>query len=154
LRRISGAVISTIHAFGQRLISQNALDLGIAPDFSVLEDDEAERILKEVMAGELRKTLSSGTPEEREPLEELCLGRKPGKLVADTGEFLRRCESRGLEISVIAPEALVPPPPPRGFGRGWRTNSPPSPRMPPPGTWPPRPGCCSPNSGAAGGRKG
>jgi ATP-dependent helicase/nuclease subunit A len=112
LRRISGAVISTIHAFGQRLISQNALDLGIAPDFSVLEDDEAERILKEVMAGELRKTLSSGTPEEREPLEELCLGRKPGKLVADTGEFLRRCESRGLEISVIAPEELVPPPPP------------------------------------------
>ncbi len=115
LRRISGAVISTIHAFGQRLIAQNALELGIAPDFTVLEDDEAARLLNEALARRLRKTLAAGAPEEREPLEELCLGRKPVRLISGTAEFLGRCESRGLDLETIDPEELaarpVPPPP-------------------------------------------
>jgi len=113
LRRISGAVISTIHAFGQRLIAQNALALGIAPDFSVLEEDEAERLLRETVSLELRRSLAAGDPGEVEPLEELCVARKPGRLVAATVEFLRRCESLGLEISLLDPgELLAGPSPP------------------------------------------
>ncbi len=110
LRRISGAVISTIHAFGQRLIAQNALALGIAPDFSVLEEDEAERLLRETVSRELRRSLSAGEPGEVESLEELCVARKPARLVAATVEFLRRGESLGLEISLLDPgELLVSP---------------------------------------------
>lgn len=111
LRRISGAVISTIHAFGQRLIAQNALALGIAPDFSVLEEDEAERLLRETLAAELRRSLASGDPGEVEALEEICVLRKPGNLVAAAAEFLRSCEKRGLEISLLDPAELLAFPP-------------------------------------------
>lgn len=114
LRRISGAVISTIHAFGQRLIAQNALSLGIAPDFTVLEEDEADRILMEVLSAELRRTLSVGAPEEREAMERLCLGRKPGRLIAATASFLSSCQSLGLDVSLLDVEELTSWPPPPG----------------------------------------
>lgn len=107
LRRISGAVISTIHAFGQRLIAQNALSLGIAPDFTVMEEDEADRILMEVLSAELRRTLSVGAPEEREAMERLCLGRKPGRLIAATASFLSSCQSLGLDVSLLDGEELT-----------------------------------------------
>gem|GEM_PF-669533 len=116
LRRISGAVISTIHAFGQRLIAQNALSLGIAPSFRVLEEDEAESLRKETMAAELRRSLSESSPEEREAMESLCLGRRPGDLVTAAGAFIHQCDSLGVDISVLAPEELLPVPAVPAYG--------------------------------------
>ncbi|MFH1037907.1 MAG: UvrD-helicase domain-containing protein [PVC group bacterium] len=110
LRRISGAVISTIHAFGQRLIAQNAIAIGIAPSFRVLEDDEADTMLKAAMSGELRRSLSGPSPEEKEAMEALCLGRKPGDIIAATGEFLHQCDSLGVDIAILVPEELLPAP--------------------------------------------
>ena len=110
LRRISGAVISTIHSFGQRLIAQNALSLGIAPSFRVLEDDESESLLKEALASELRRSLSGSSREEREAMEALCLGRKPRDLITAARVFIHQCDSLGVDISVLAPEELLPLP--------------------------------------------
>ncbi len=110
LRRISGAVISTIHAFGQRLIAQNALALGIAPSFRLLEDDEAVRMLNEAMARELRKSLASSLDGEREAMEAICIGRKPGMVIMAAGKLIHQCDSLGVDIAILAPEELLPLP--------------------------------------------
>ncbi|MEA1928874.1 MAG: UvrD-helicase domain-containing protein [Candidatus Auribacterota bacterium] len=111
LRRISGAVISTIHAFGQRLISQNAISLGIAPSFRLLEDDEATRMLNESLAQKLRDSLTSADSRERAAMESVCLGRKPGRVVVAAAEFIHQCESLGVDIAILAPEEVLPLPP-------------------------------------------
>lgn len=112
LRRLSGAVISTIHSFSQRLLAQNALYLGITPSFRVLEEDEAENLLRESLFHELRNSLNSSEDEENKAMKTICLGRKKTKTVIDAAaSFIRQCDSLGIDVAMLAPDELLPVPP-------------------------------------------
>lgn len=62
-RQVERAWVSTIHAFCTRLLQEYALEAGLDPQFSILDDPESAKILEE-SAGEALDGLCGERPEE------------------------------------------------------------------------------------------
>jgi ATP-dependent helicase/nuclease subunit A len=113
LEQPGGMRISTIHAFAQSLLRAFPLEAGLAPQFAVVEEQEARRMLARE-----REAVLAGTP-DRAALENLARLVPPtrfaevvGTLAQDRGRLLRAVERRqgvaGLEPALARALGLVP----------------------------------------------
>jgi len=74
-RRLDTARISTIHAFCMRLLKENALKLGLDPDFSLLSDPQSRLMVRETSRETLHDLLSQHDPHVIRLCEEWSLPR-------------------------------------------------------------------------------
>ena len=63
-RKVENAPISTIHGFCARLLRENALAAGIDPDFAVLDEHQADLILRSSLAEMLEEAFAGEVREE------------------------------------------------------------------------------------------
>lgn len=103
-RRVETARISTIHAFCAGLLRENALRLGIDPDFSLLDEAESFLMREDVARKTVHRLLSEENPEAQQAAAELGtagLLRHVEALLADSGsqEFL--AEYAGLDTDAL-----------------------------------------------------
>jgi ATP-dependent exoDNAse (exonuclease V) beta subunit len=109
LRRLSGAVISTIHAFAQQLVSRHALPLGLSPAGRVLEQDEADDLLDVAARDALRECLRDRDAAWVNDLERLGEGLGVNRLRAGLPVLVRQCALRGIDLTRCRPEDLATP---------------------------------------------
>ncbi len=113
LEQPGGMRISTIHAFAQSLLRAFPLEAGLAPQFAVVEDQDARAMLARE-----RETVLAGTP-DRSALEHLARLVPPtrfaevvGTLAATRGRLLRAVDSRqgltGFEAALARGLGLSP----------------------------------------------
>lgn len=62
-RRIETAYISTIHGFCSRLLQENPFEVGIDPHFTVLEEPEARRLLRQTVDAVISSAYETGDEE-------------------------------------------------------------------------------------------
>ncbi len=121
LRQLPAATISTIHSFCAGFLRERALDAGLPPGFTVLDQDEAESLLDECAQTELLARLNREPRTERSELppydpdfESFCnsarvLGGEYGIAVTDSVKALiHQAASLGLDLDNA--EDMLPPP--------------------------------------------
>ena len=99
-KRLSGAPISTIHAFCTRLLRENALACGLSPRFSVIEDEERTEILHDVTRNELLKRL--GDPKHlhfQEACQGIDLSTEPYGLYAALSSLVSQAAGKGASLN-------------------------------------------------------
>ncbi|MDX9974940.1 MAG: UvrD-helicase domain-containing protein [FCB group bacterium] len=104
-RRVEGARISTIHGFCSRLLRENALHLGLDPDFVVLPDAESRLMRGQAIATALHELLDEQDPVALQVASEYGVSRTQSTL----REFLNRpalLEHVGRNFPMDNPEAL------------------------------------------------
>ena len=121
LRQLPAAPICTFHSFCASFLRERALDAGLTPGFSVLDQDEADLILDESAKTELLARLNREPRLERSEMsafdpdfEAFCagvrvLGGKYGAAVTDIVKNLLR-QAAGKGIALDAAEDMLPPP--------------------------------------------
>ena len=107
LRRLPAAVISTIHAFAQQLLSRNALRMGLAPRLTVIEGAAAAELLADSIATALRTALTGQDEQLIKDLEMLCDGRKVGGIVDAATATIGLCAAWGIDLAGSDPASLV-----------------------------------------------
>jgi ATP-dependent helicase/nuclease subunit A len=121
LRQLPAAPICTIHSFCAGFLRERALDAGLTPGFSVLDQDEADLILDESAEAELLARLNralrpnhSDIPEYDPDLEAFCagvrvLGGEYGTAVTHIVNNLLR-QAAGKGVALDGAEDMLPPP--------------------------------------------
>ena len=106
---IERAWVSTIHGFCARLLRENAITAGLAPDFTVLDQASAEAMAREAAENALDQMFSERPVEMRGVLESLDLstddyGRKPdlARSLLDVYESMRVAGLRELPKARMA----------------------------------------------------
>ncbi len=107
LRRLSGATISTIHAFAQQLLSRHTLELGLSPTLTVLEETDAAILRNEAAQTALRKALSQGHPTSVHDLEKLCEGHGVTQIEQAVLQIIAKCATWGIDLENTDPASLV-----------------------------------------------
>ena len=128
LRQLPAAPISTIHSFCAGFLRERALDAGLPPGFTVLDQDDAETLLDECAQAELLARLNREPRAERSELppydpdfESFCnsarvLGGEYGTAVTDSVKALiHQAASLGLApgrpvFAQVKGAALLDPP--------------------------------------------
>ena len=121
LRQLPAAPICTIHSFCASFLRERALDAGLSPGFSVLDQDEADSLLEESVQTELLARLNreprrepSEMPMYDPDFEAFCagarvLGGEYGTAITDIVKNLL-CQAAGKGVALDGAEALLPPP--------------------------------------------
>ena len=121
LRQLPAAPICTIHSFCASFLRERALDAGLSPGFSVLDQDEADLLLEESAQTELLARLNrEPRPEHSEmpaydpDFEAFCagvrvLGGEYGAAITDIVKNLLR-QAAGKGIALDGAEDMLPPP--------------------------------------------
>jgi len=107
LRRLSGATISTIHAFAQQLLSRHTLELGLSPTLTVLEEADAAILRNEAAQATLRKALGHGHPTYVHDLEKLCEGHGVTQIEQALLQTIAKCAIWGIDLENTDPATLV-----------------------------------------------
>ncbi len=115
LRRLAGAHISTIHAFAQRLLAENALRVGVPPLFQVLDESPALQLCRAAVTRTVLERLAQPDAGAHR-LGELCRGLSVGRLVTILTDLLRRSRTLGLDLAGADRLAAPLPPPPTRAG--------------------------------------
>src|SRR5205085_8453818 len=104
-REAETAAISTIHAFCARLLRANALDAGLDPEFTVLEDVQAARLVIDAFDRALELFLEDarGTSEL-----DLAATYGPDRLRSMVTTVHARLRSRGERRPVLDPVEVAP----------------------------------------------
>lgn len=76
LRALSGAAISTIHAYARRLLVEHALLAGVSPSVALMEESSALELFEEVTGAHLLDALDGPDQAVKSALEMLCLTRR------------------------------------------------------------------------------
>ncbi|MBU1693286.1 MAG: UvrD-helicase domain-containing protein, partial [Verrucomicrobia bacterium] len=119
LRALPGSPICTIHSFCADLLRENALDAGLSPGFTILDEEAAGRLLDEAAREELLARLdrrpASGRPNRYDAdFEAFCrgmrvLGTSRGPTVLQAARaLLRQAAGKGLDLARA--EDWLPPP--------------------------------------------
>ena len=121
LRQLPAAPICTIHSFCASFLRERALDAGLSPGFSVLDQDEADSLLDESAQTELLARLNqeprlehSEIPAYDPDFEAFCagvrvLGGEYGMAMTDIVKNLLR-QAAGKGIALDGAEDMLPPP--------------------------------------------
>ena len=121
LRQLPAAPISTIHSFCAGFLRERALDAGLPPGFTVLDQDDAETLLDECAQAELLARLNREPRAERSELppydpdfESFCnsarvLGGEYGTAVTDSVKALIH-QAASLGLALDNAEDMLPPP--------------------------------------------
>lgn len=107
LRRLSGATISTIHAFAQQLLSRHTLELGLSPTLTVLEEADAAILRSDAAQSALRRALSQGHPAYAHDLEKLCEGHGVTQIEQASLQTIAKCATWGIDLEAVEPASLV-----------------------------------------------
>ena len=100
LRDLSGATISTIHSFAQRVIKENSILAGISPRMRILEesgepvpiyDEEAGKIVLDILEKPEHPAYSL--------IRELCQTARAGGVVQALSNFNSACINRGIDLA-------------------------------------------------------
>ena len=121
LRQLPAASICTIHSFCTSFLRERALDAGLPPGFSVLDQDAADELLDECAQAELLARLNRDPRPEASELppydpdfESFCagvrvLGGEYGTAVTDIVKTLLR-QAAGQGLALDHAEDMLPPP--------------------------------------------
>lgn len=121
LRQLPAASICTIHSFCTSFLRERALDAGLPPGFSVLDQDAADELLDECAQAELLARLNRDPRPEASELppydpdfESFCasvrvLGGEYGTAVTDMVKTLLR-QAAGQGLGLDHAEDMLPPP--------------------------------------------
>ena len=104
-RRIESARVSTIHAFCTGLLRENALRIGLDPDFTVVAEAESDLLRREVVTDTVHALLEGGDEAAVRAATEL--GTRP--LVKEMGAMLKRrrlLDRIGRDHPLQDPDAL------------------------------------------------
>jgi len=113
LHCLSSAFIGTIHAFCTRILRENALEIGLAPNFDTLIDNESTDLIQQIARQKLLEHL------ETDPhFRTFCSGAQPlsfgngfGTSVTETvADLIEQAE--GLDIDLKTATELLPSPQP------------------------------------------
>lgn len=85
-RQVDAARVSTIHSFCGSILRENALRLGMDPEWGVLGDADAERLMEEAVADTVRESLE----DESSPVSQLSLELNLAQIKTGLAEMLRR----------------------------------------------------------------
>ena len=107
LRRLSGATLSTIHAFAQQLLSAHTLYLGLSPNLTILEEADAEDLRMDMIEATLKESL---TGPDAGNLESLCDGRGVAGIEKGVDRTLRMAAAWGLALDKTDPASLITAP--------------------------------------------
>jgi len=107
LRRLSGATISTIHAFAQQLLARHTLELGLSPTLTVLEEADAAVLRSDAAQSALRAALSQGNPAYVHDLETLCESHGVEQIEKATLQTISLCATWGIDLEQADPSTLV-----------------------------------------------
>lgn len=106
-RRIDTARVSTIHSFCASILRENALRIGMDPDFSVMAEDESKLLRNETVTDTIHRLLDAGN----EPALRAATQLRTGTLIAQMNFLLghRRLMERIAQEheAVVDPERLV-----------------------------------------------
>lgn len=114
---VERAWVSTIHGFCARLLRENAIAAGLAPDFEVLDEAQAARMQRESAEEALDALFTERPQEMRRLLEAIDLSTSDGlrqddlaAALLDVYETMRESGARGIPTSAprsdVWPEAL------------------------------------------------
>ena len=92
LRGLDRMAVGTIHNFCGRLLRERALEAGLDPEFTVLDEAAAPPLLEEAARGAVVAALDEARPEALA----LCAGFGAGPLAALAGALVRERSVRGL----------------------------------------------------------
>ena len=113
LRALSGANISTIHSFAQKLLMENAVAAGISPSVRLVEEDEKDELFGECAEIILRRELGDSKSELRSVLQDICYERGTQKIIESAIGLIDKCRDHGLDLATAdADELVVKVPPP------------------------------------------
>ncbi|MEI8139674.1 MAG: UvrD-helicase domain-containing protein [bacterium] len=107
LRRLSGATISTIHAFAQQLLARHTLELGLSPTLTVLEEADAAILRNDAAQSALREALRNGCPAYIHDLETLCEGHGVEQIERAALQTITQCATWGIDLEQADPSLLV-----------------------------------------------
>lgn len=110
LKALPAANISTIHSFAQKLLSENAIEAGISPGWTVMEERDAEQLFEELMRQQLLELLGGGDAELKADMQSLCAATGVGRMVEAAIGLAGQLRSRGVELDGRDPAGLVPEP--------------------------------------------
>ena len=85
-RQVDAARVSTIHSFCGSILRENALRLGMDPEWGVLGDADAERLMEEAVNDTVRELLE----DESSPVTRLSLELNLAQIKTGLAEMLRR----------------------------------------------------------------
>lgn len=107
LRRLSGATISTIHAFAQQLLARHTLELGLSPTLTVLEDADASLLRQDAAQSALRQALREGQPGYIHDLEKICESFGVTQIEQAALQTITQCATWGIDLEQAEPAELV-----------------------------------------------
>ena len=107
LRRLSGATISTIHAFAQQLLARHTLELGLSPTLTVLEEADADVLRNDAAQSALRDALRHGSPAYVHDLETLCESHGVTQIEKAALQTITQCATWGIDLEKADPASLV-----------------------------------------------
>ena len=116
LRALPAAPICTFHAFCAGLLREHAIEAGLSPAFSILDEEETGQLLEDAARTELLARLRAGGPEYDPDFAAFCsatrlFGGLRASGVAGTAQALVR-QAAGLGLSLESAESWLPPPSP------------------------------------------
>lgn len=85
-RQVDGARVSTIHSFCGSILRENALRIGMDPDWGVLADADAERLMEEAVNGTVRELLE----DDLSPVTQLSMELTLAQIKSGLAEMLQR----------------------------------------------------------------
>jgi ATP-dependent exoDNAse (exonuclease V) beta subunit len=97
-RTLDGAVITTIHGFCARLLREFPVEARVDPQFLLLDEHRAARLLESVVEEALTEFISAGHVE----ISRLTLGVGRGKLAAALAQLYRDVRGQGLSLTDLA----------------------------------------------------
>ncbi|MDW8208000.1 MAG: UvrD-helicase domain-containing protein [Chloroherpetonaceae bacterium] len=113
-RQIENAYISTIHGFGLRLLQENPFEAGVDPQFRVMDEAQARRLMRQAFDQVVARAFTENDPEITELVTQIqsqsdLEGDRLSVLARNTEEILAALRGAGVRLSEVEEHVLRGP---------------------------------------------